>query len=101
VAARVCEYDTPASPEGKGDGVVMAIGGRLMLSVNTWPTVDKGLVTDTRVTPKTWVPAAVGTPVIENSPGEPIPERMSPDGSWPEVTDAVYGRPKFVVRSCE
>jgi hypothetical protein len=87
MAARVWEYDAPAKPEGKVEGVVMANGGGpgRMASVNVWLAVRKRA--SVTVTLNVTVPTVVGIPAIT-----PAEESARPAGNPPEVTCHVYGR---------
>ena len=89
----VCEYDTPTTPAGSGEDVVMANG--LMGNVNTWLAVAK--LASVTVASNAAPPAVVGVPLITQAE-----EMERPGGNAPRLTDQEYGEtPPVAERLCE
>ena len=84
VAAKLCEYEVPTAPFGRGDAVVIESGGG-----STARTKDFVVICD--ALSRTWtvkfaVPSVVGVPEIT-----PAADNVRPAGGVPDVTDHKYG----------
>ena len=84
VAAKLCEYEVPTAPFGRGDAVVIESGGASTVRTNDFVVICDALS-------RTWtvkfaVPAVVGVPVIA-----PAADNVRPAGGVPDVTDHMYG----------
>jgi hypothetical protein len=84
VASKLCEYEVPTAPFGRGDAVVIESGGGSTVRTNDFVVICDALS-------RTWtvkfaVPAVVGVPVIT-----PAADNVRSAGGVPDVTDHKYG----------
>jgi hypothetical protein len=83
LAAKLWEYAAPTMPFGRGDDVVIEIGG-MIVRENPFVTGFETL-SATRIT-KLLIPTPVGVP-----PMTPAADNVRPPGNVPDATDHVYG----------